>query len=244
MSSWSSAPALLPSYTEILEDIPDINKKWVIVKLIYLTIDVTVSRFLRQAVLFSGVGGVRNLARTDPAKLSTGFGSQTYIHPVGGSSPVTFVSTVKVRECCLIDPREKNNKVQKTIEGAGIDGEWERLVCAIGQIIDRQEYKSQIQAGYLEFSTTFSTGAAGMSVRWRFYCLVSRAPIGSPSKSGRRVSGPNRFTRGPSTSNVTLSCHDIGMFVFFPFVFTVNYNKVSAQFLSTMLEKWTKTFMM
>ena len=132
---------------------------------ICLTVGVTVSRFLRQAVLFSGVGGVRNLARTDPAKLSTGFGSQTYIHPVGGSGPITFVSTVKVRECYLIDPKVHNNKIQKMIEGAGIDGEWERLVCAIGQIIDQQEYKSQVQAGYLQFSTTFATGTSGMSVR-------------------------------------------------------------------------------
>lgn len=122
------------------------------------------SRFLRQAVLFSGVGGVRNLARTDPAKLSTGFGSQTYIHSVGGSGPITFVSTVKVRECYLIDPKVHNNKIQKLIEGAGIDGEWERLVCAVGQIIKLQEYKSQVQAGYLQFSTTFATGTSGMSV--------------------------------------------------------------------------------
>jgi hypothetical protein len=122
------------------------------------------SRFLRQAVLFSGVGGIRNLARTDPAKLSTGFGSQTYIHPVGGSGPITFVSTVKVRECHLIDAKVHNNKIQKVIEGAGIDGEWERLVCAVGQIIDQQEYKSQVQAGYLQFSTTFATGASGMCV--------------------------------------------------------------------------------
>ena len=129
-----------------------------------MTVGVTMSRFLQQAVLFSGVGGISNLACTDPVKLSTGFGSQTYIHPVGGSGPITFVSTVKVRECYLIDPKLHNNKIQKFIEGAGIDGEWERLVCAIGQIIDQEEYKSQVQAGYLQFCTTFSAGTSGMSV--------------------------------------------------------------------------------
>jgi hypothetical protein len=156
-------PTLLPSYSEILEDIPEINKKCVTINPRCLTVDITPSRFLRQAVLFSGVGGVRNLARTDPARLSTGFGSQTYIHPVGGSAPVTFVSVVKVRECFLVDPKVSNNKIQKVIEGASIDGEWERVVCAIGQIINHEEYKSQIQGGYLQFSTTFSPVVAGTS---------------------------------------------------------------------------------
>lgn len=115
-------------------------------------------------MLFSGVGNIRNLARTNPMKLSTGFGSQTYIHAVGGSSPVTFVSVVKVRECCLIDPKINNNKMQKMIEGAGIDGEWERLVCAVGQIINQEEYRSQVQAGYLQFSTMFTSIVSGTSV--------------------------------------------------------------------------------
>jgi hypothetical protein len=30
----------------------------------------------------------------------------------------------------------------------------------------------------------------------------------------RRVSGPNPFTRGPSTGSASLSCHDIGWFFF------------------------------
>jgi hypothetical protein len=82
---------------------------------------------------------------------------------VGGSAPVTFVSVVKVRECFLVNPKVSNNKIQKVIEGASIDGEWERVVCAIGQIINHKEYKSQIQGGYLQFSTTFSPVVAGVS---------------------------------------------------------------------------------
>jgi len=244
MRSWSSAPALLPSFTEILEEIPNINKKWVFVKLIFLVvlvIDVTASRFLQQAVLFSGVGSIRNLARTDPTKLSTGFGSQTYIHPVGGSAPVTFVSTVKVRECYLIDPKITNGKMQKVIEGAGIDGEWERLVCAVGQVINRQEYKSQVQAGYLQFSTTFITGT---SASWGFCCLISQGCIESPSpsKGARRVSGPNLFTRGPNTSNVTLSCHDIGKFICFISAMYF-YEGCSVQFPFMTVVKSTRAFM-
>jgi hypothetical protein len=41
------------------------------------------------------------------------------------------------------------------------------------------------------------------------YCsIVASSP--STVRGTRRPSGPNPFTRGPSTSNVTLSCHDIG----------------------------------
>jgi len=128
--------------------------------------DITVFRFLEQAVLFSGVGSIRNLARSDPASLSTGFGSQSYIHAVGGNTPLTFVSTVVVGECYLIDPKSINNKTQKLIEGAGIEGEWDRLVGVIGQVINQDVYKAQIQAGYLQFATMFSSGDSGASTHY------------------------------------------------------------------------------
>jgi hypothetical protein len=55
-------------------------------------------------------------------------------------------------------------KMQKLIEGAGIEGEWERLVGALGQIIDKAEYKAQVQSGYVSFSTLLvgsDSGARG-----------------------------------------------------------------------------------
>jgi hypothetical protein len=114
------------------------------------------SRLLFQAVTFSGTGSIRNLARSDPAKMSIGVGSQTYIHPVGGGLPFTFVSTVVVGECHLMQPKPNSNgKIHKFIEGAGIEGEWDRLVGALGQVIDKVEYKAKIQAGYVSFSTAF-----------------------------------------------------------------------------------------
>jgi len=108
------------------------------------------------------VGGVRNLSRSDPAKLSTGFGSQTYFHAAGGSGPLTFVSAVRVGECHLIDPKSNaNGKIQRLIEGAVIEGEWDRLVAVIGHVINQVEYKAQIQAGYVSFATALTTPESG-----------------------------------------------------------------------------------
>jgi len=96
-------------------------------------------------------------------KISTGFGSQTYFHTTVGGGPLTFVSTIRVGDCHLIDPKTNaNGKVQKLIEGAVIEGEWERLVGAIGQVINRSEYRAQIQAGYVSFATAFSSPDSSM----------------------------------------------------------------------------------
>jgi hypothetical protein len=122
-------------------------------------------RLLFQAITFSGVGGIRNLSRSDPAKLSTGFGSQTYIHAVGGSAPLSFVSTVLVGKCHLIDPKTApNGRSQKLIEGIGIEGEWDRLIGVVGQVINRTQYKAPVEAGYVSFSTTLGNPVSGMSL--------------------------------------------------------------------------------
>lgn len=119
---------------------------------------------LYEALTFSGLANFRNLSRTDPAKVSTAVGSQTYFHAVGGGGPLLFLSAVRVGECRLFEPRTSSNgKTQKILEGALIEGEWERLVGAVGHIIDKVEYRAQIQAGYLSFSTAF---ASGTSCNW------------------------------------------------------------------------------
>ena len=108
------------------------------------------------------MGGVRNLSRSDPAKLSTGFGSQTYFHATGGSGPLTFVSAVRVGECHLIDPKTSaNGRIQRLIEGAVIAGEWDRLVAVIGHVINQVEFKAQIQAGYVSFATALTSPESG-----------------------------------------------------------------------------------
>ena len=180
--------------------------------------DITVFRFLEQAILFSSVGSIRNLAHSDPASLSTGFGSQSYIHAVSSNAPLTFVSTVVVGECYLIDPKLINNKMQKLIKGAGIEGEWDRLVGVIGQVINQDEYKAQIQAGYLQFTTMFSSGNSGASTHYFVtLSMLIKATVGSsPSTGFHCASGPNPFTRDPSTTNsVSHSCHNTSMFISF-----------------------------
>jgi hypothetical protein len=174
------------------------------------------SRLLLESITFSGTGGIFNLSRHDPAKVSHGVGTKTYFHANGGSGPLTFVSTVVVSECHLIDVKLNlaNGRSLKTIEGACIEGEMERMVGAIGQIINQVDYKGQIQAGYISFSTSFSRGDAGMSqisnmsMHVNLHFTVASSPSAGTSK--RHVSGPNPFSRGPSGSGTVLSCHDIG----------------------------------
>ncbi|KIM77372.1 hypothetical protein PILCRDRAFT_12013 [Piloderma croceum F 1598] len=178
--SWSHKAAHLPSYSDMLEEVPRVNKN-----------------LFFESIICSGVDGILNLSRSDPTRISTGFGSQTYFHAVGGSGPLTFISTIRVGDCHLIDPKHNpNGRMQRLIEGALVEGEWEHLVGAIGQVINKSEYKAQIQAGYVSFATSFANPVSGTS---------------SPSNSRgmHRASGPNPFTRGPSSGGVTLNCHDI-----------------------------------
>ena len=58
--------------------------------------------------------------------------------------------------------------MQRLIEGALVEGEWERLVGAIGHVINKSEYKAQIQAGYVSFATSFANPVPGRL----FYFLV------------------------------------------------------------------------
>jgi hypothetical protein len=114
--------------------------------------------FLFQAVTFSSVRRYRNLSRVDPATISTGIGSQTHFHAIGGGGPLVFVSTVSVAACHLIEPMtQPNGRDQKWIEGALVEGEWERLVGCIGQIINQDEYKGPVAAGYISFATALAS---------------------------------------------------------------------------------------
>jgi hypothetical protein len=113
---------------------------------------------MMQAVIFSSNGSYHNLSRIDPATISTGVGSSTYFHAVGGGTPYMFTSLVLVNSCYLDEPRTSAaGKTQKVIEGACIEGEWERLVGCIGQIIHAREFKGQIQAGNVSFTTAFAS---------------------------------------------------------------------------------------
>ena len=188
--------------------------------------NVLVTRLLYEAVTFARAGGIRNLARSDPARISIGVGSQTYLHPVGGGAPFTFVSTVVVGDCHLTQPKMgTNGKWNKFIEGAGIEGEWERLVGALGQIIDKVEYRAQVQGGYVSFSTAFSSAESGaffgfceIALSFANMSTAVSSPFGM-----HHTGGPNPFTCGPSTS-ASLSCHDISLFFLYLFFQKKYYN--------------------
>ena len=170
-----------------------------------------------EAVTFAGGGNIRNLSRSDPAKISIGIGSQNPFHAVSGSGPLVFVSTIVVSECNLREPKlnSKNGKLQKVIEGACIEGEWERLVGAIGMIVNATDYKAQFQGGNLSFGTAFASQDYGTcALVGRTVILIGCASLGSShsgNRGSRRVSAHNPFSRGPGgVGGTTLACHDPG----------------------------------
>jgi hypothetical protein len=106
-----------------------------------------------------------NISRADPAHISTGFGNQTYFHPVGGGAPFVFTSVIHVSSCHLEEPKvNSNGKMQKVIEGACIEGEWERLIGAIGQVIHAREFKGQLNGSNLSFGTAYTSVDSGMCI--------------------------------------------------------------------------------
>jgi hypothetical protein len=118
---------------------------------------------LKQVIVFSSFRKYRNLSRIDPMAISTGVGSSKYFHPVGGGAPYVFTSLIMVSSCYLDQPKTSSaGKTQKLVEGACIEGEWERLVGCIGQIIRSREFSGQIVGGNVSFTTAFATARNGM----------------------------------------------------------------------------------
>jgi hypothetical protein len=191
-------------------------------------------RLFFEAVTFAGVGNFRNLSRFDPAKVSVGIGSQSHFHAVGGGGPLVFVSTIIVNECSLREPKmSQNGKLHKFIEGACIEGEWERLVGAIGMIINETTYKAQFQGGNVLFGTAFGDYGTCARVVWTVI-LTGHSSIGSspPVNRGlRRVSVQNPFSSGPGgMGGTTLACHDSGMY-FYISVIRSYFQCVSSSYL-------------
>jgi hypothetical protein len=59
-------------------------------------------RLLYQAITFGGSPKFANLSRTNPARISTGVGSLTYFHAVGGGTLIVFLLTIVVKDCNLL----------------------------------------------------------------------------------------------------------------------------------------------
>ena len=113
---------------------------------------------LKQVIIFSGFRNYRNLSRIDPMVISTGVGNSNYFHLVGGGGPYMFTSLILVSSCHLNEPKVSSaGRTQKLVEGACIEGEWERLVGCIGHIIHSREFRGQIAGGNVSFTTAFAT---------------------------------------------------------------------------------------
>jgi hypothetical protein len=123
---------------------------------------------LKQVIIFSSSRNYKNLSHINPAVISTGVGNSTYFNPVSRGAPYVFTSLILVSLCYLDVPKTSNpGRTQKYVEGACIEGEYERLVSCIGQTIHSREFKGQIASGNISFATAFTTGNNCMS----FVCL-------------------------------------------------------------------------
>jgi hypothetical protein len=174
MLSWSNQPAMLPCFTGIMCDTPRVNKEFV--QFLLIPIIAMVNYFislLKQVVVFSGFRNYKNLSRINPEVISIGVGSSTYFHPVGGGAPYIFTSLIQVSSCYLEGPKIlPSGRTQKLVEGACIEGEYERLVGCIGQIIRLREFKGQIAGGNISFTTAFAQANNGMLFLCHLYMFV------------------------------------------------------------------------
>lgn len=127
-------------------------------------------RLLYQAVTFGGSPKFANLSRTDPVRISTGVGSSTYFHAVGGGTPIVFLSTIVIKDCSLQAAKISSaGRSQKIIEGACIEGEWERLVGAIGHIIHARKFKAQLYLNNLSFATAYGSNSCTCAIFHSFF---------------------------------------------------------------------------
>ena len=174
MLSWSNQSAMLPCFTGIVCDVPGVNKEFVELYLFSVIVVVNcVISLLKQVIVFSSFRNYKNLSRINPEVISTGVGSSTYFHPVGGGAPYIFTSLILVSSCYLDEPRTSpSGRTQKHVEGACIEGEYERLVGCIGQIIHSREFKGQIAGGNISFTTAFAPANNGMLFICPLYIFV------------------------------------------------------------------------
>jgi hypothetical protein len=98
------------------------------------------------------------LLREDPAHMSTGQFGRNFFYNVSGTLPTMFTSVIIVNSCYLDEPKVPGfGKPVKVIDGALIEGEWERFGGATGMILGVDAFQGQLFKDYLSFSTMAST---------------------------------------------------------------------------------------
>ena len=119
-------------------------------------------RLLRSALILADYPKYKSLGRTPPHLISTGEHGRNYFHAVGGGPPMVFISIIRVHSCNLFNPVVSVGvgKLQRSVQGSMIEGEWERFVGSVGMIIKNKEFRAPLNRDYLSFSTVF--GDSGM----------------------------------------------------------------------------------
>jgi len=208
MHSWSDKVGNgQPRYSAILKAMPGINKTYIFIINNIICLLILLSRLLHSAIVFQHSDNFANLSRVHPAILSTGHLGHSYLHLLGGGSrALTFTSVIVVDTSYLLEAKPTlNSKPVKAITGALIDGEWERLIGAIGMVLHERDFKAQLFKDNLSFTTAPSNADgrfAFLPITTSTHCIICEdSPSSSPMKKGRLYSGQQSpFSRPANTS--------------------------------------------
>jgi hypothetical protein len=164
--------------------------------------------------LFSCDENYVNLARYDPLRLSWISGT-SYIHRVGARNhPARFISTIVVDDCYLKTAKinASGAKPSRYISGSIIRGEFERMVGALGMVINKDEFGGQYHRDFLSFHTAMPPTASSKHLYSNIYSVGLNLNSADSSSYSLGKESPFASRRQSKYSSVKaqLSFTDIG----------------------------------
>jgi hypothetical protein len=113
----------------------------------------------------------KNIGRTPAHLVSIGVNGHNYMHAVGGGGLMLFISIIRVHACNIFEPLVSHGvgKPLRSIQGAMIEGEWERAIGLVGMIINEKEFCAPLFCDDLSFMTAFGTNDSGMYSHTRLH---------------------------------------------------------------------------
>jgi hypothetical protein len=113
----------------------------------------------------------KNIGRTPVHLVSIGVNGRNYMHAVGGGGPMIFISIIRVHACNIFEPllSQGVGKPLRSVQGAMIEGEWERAIGSIGMIINEKEFRAPLFRDDLSFTTAFGSNESGMCSHFKLH---------------------------------------------------------------------------
>ena len=212
--SWSHKPATFPCYSGILLELPRINQNWVhvcglpplllIVNIVYSGSSYKPSLFLVQVAFAIWLVLIR---RVYPLALAA-----RHISILLVAAPLLLLYPLSWLAIAIsLNPRRiPPAKCRNWSKGLELKGNGKGLSVLLVRLLTKLSIRLRSKLDIYRFHLH---SLALNLVCWPAvisHCLAYDSAAFSSSSGMRCASGPNPFTRGPSASNVTLSCHDVG----------------------------------